>query len=253
MPLSLMQMDMNLFKRFFILCFVSVLIPVIADAKVYLVSVGVSDYPDKEMKLRLPVNDARTMTWLYSRNTELTYSQLLDENATVSKILAAMDKVFSKAGSDDIVVLFYSGHGYPGGLAVYDGNLSYNQIRRCMSKSKSRNKMILADACFSGKLRTRSNTTTPSDEETAEGANVMLFLSSRGNETSYERLGMKNGFFTTYLQKGLRGGADSDKNRTITAKEIYEYVHSNVVELSDGKQHPVMWGKFDDDMPVMIW
>ena len=64
---------------------------------------------------------------------------------------------------------------------------------------------------------------------------------------------MKNGFFTTYLQKGLRGGADADKDRVITAKEIFDYVHTNVVELSKGKQHPVMWGKFSDDMPVMNW
>lgn len=235
------------------LFFVSVLMPVISDAKVYLVSVGISDYPGHEMDLRLPVKDAKTMTWLYARNAELTYVQLLNENATTDKIVAAMDKVFSKAGSNDIVVLFYSGHGYSGGLYVYDGNLSYTQIRRSMAKSRCRNKMILADACFSGKLRTKSKSGSGSSVESSDDANVMLFLSSRGNETSFERVGMKNGFFTNYLQKGLRGGADSDRNRTITAKEIYDYVHSNVVELSNGKQHPVMWGKFDDDMPVMIW
>lgn len=235
------------------LFFVSVLMPVISDAKVYLVSVGISDYPGHEMDLRLPVKDAKTMTWLYARNAELTYVQLLNENATTDKIVAAMDKVFSKAGSNDIVVMFYSGHGYSGGLYVYDGNLSYTQIRRSMAKSRCRNKMILADACFSGKLRTKSKSGSASSVESSDDANVMLFLSSRGNETSFERVGMKNGFFTNYLQKGLRGGADSDRNRTITAKEIYDYVHSNVVELSNGKQHPVMWGKFDDDMPVMIW
>lgn len=244
---------MTSFGKLLMLFFVSVLMPVISDAKVYLVSVGISDYPGHEMDLRLPVKDAKTMTWLYTRNAELTYVQLLNENATTAKIIAAMDKVFSKAGSNDIVVMFYSGHGYSGGLYVYDGNLSYTQIRRSMAKSRCRNKMILADACFSGKLRTKSKSGSASSVESSDDANVMLFLSSRGDETSIERVGMKNGFFTNYLQKGLRGEADSDRNRTITAKELYDYVHSNVVELSNGKQHPVMWGKFDDDMPVMIW
>ena len=81
----------------------------------------------------------------------------------------------------------------------------------------------------------------------------MLFLSSRSNETSIERRDMKNGFFTTYLQKGLRGGADANRDRTITAKELFDYVHKGVTKLSLNKQHPVMWGKFNNNMPVMTW
>ena len=64
---------------------------------------------------------------------------------------------------------------------------------------------------------------------------------------------MQNGYFTTYLQRGLRGGADANRDRIITAKELFNYVHAGVVKLSNNKQHPVMWGKFSDDMPVMIW
>ena len=81
----------------------------------------------------------------------------------------------------------------------------------------------------------------------------MLFLSSRSNETSIARRDMQNGFFTTYLQKGLRGGADVNRDRIITAKELFNYVHENVVKISKGKQHPVMWGKFSDNMPVRVW
>ena len=81
----------------------------------------------------------------------------------------------------------------------------------------------------------------------------MLFLSSRGNETSIERRDMKNGFFTSCLQKGLRGGADTNKDRTITTKELFNYVSNGVRRLSDDKQHPVMWGKFSDNMAVLKW
>lgn len=164
-----------------------------------------------------------------------------------------MDKVFSKAGTNDIVVFFYSGHGYSGGFCAYDGDLGYDVIRKAMAKSKCKNKMIFADACFSGTIRTNSSTPSSTAISAAKKSNVMLFLSSRSNETSIERRDMKNGFFTTYLQKGLRGGADVNKDRVITAKELYNYVHDNVVKLSNEKQHPVMWGKFPDNMPVMSW
>jgi uncharacterized caspase-like protein len=89
--------------------------------------------------------------------------------------------------------------------------------------------------------------------EEAKKANVLLFLSSRTEETSMERKDMQNGFFTTYLQKGLKGGADGDRNRAITAKELFDYVSNGVSQLSGGSQHPVMWGNFDDNMVVMQW
>ena len=231
---------------------VLLLIPIWVSAKIYLVSVGIADYPGTSSDLALPVRDAQTITWIYSKNSAMQYCQLLNKEATKEKIVAAMNKVFSKAGLNDIVVFFYSGHGYAGGFCAYDQELPYSEIRKAMAKSKCRNKMIFADACFSGKIRT-GGTSSQSEISDARKASVMLFLSSRSNETSFERGDMKNGFFTTYLQKGLRGGADVNKNRIITAKELFDYVHSNVVELSNGEQHPVMWGKFSNDMPVINW
>lgn len=243
---------MNRIKKIWLVAVIALLAPVFAQAKVYLVSVGIADYPGTTMDLTLPAKDAQTITWLYSKNSSMQYCQLLNEEATKAKIIAAMNKVFAMAGVNDIVVFFYSGHGYPGGFCAYDGNLDYKEVRNAMAKSKCKNKMIFADACYSGKIRTNGSA-SQSEVAAAQKANVMLFLSSRSDETSIERRDMKNGFFTTYLQKGLRGGADVNRNRIITAKELFDYVHRNVVKLSGGKQHPVMWGKFSDNMPVMSW
>ena len=64
---------------------------------------------------------------------------------------------------------------------------------------------------------------------------------------------MMNGVFTTFLLRGLRGGADVDLNRKITAKELFHFVNKGVRERSKEKQHPVMWGKFDDNYVLMDW
>ena len=221
-------------------------------AKVYLVSVGITDYPGTSMDLTLPAKDAETISWIYSKNTNVVKEQLLNEQATMQNVISSMRRTFAQAGTDDIVVHFFSGHGYPGGFVAYDGQLTYTQVRKAMATSKCKNKMIFADACFSGKIRTNGNS-SQSSLQAAKKANVMLFLSSRSNETSIERRGMQNGFFTTYLQKGLRGGADTNRDRVITARELYEYVHKGVIDISHDKQHPVMWGKFSDNMPVMTW
>lgn len=226
-----------------------------ANAKTYLVSVGIADYssfPSKITNLRLPPEDAKVIANLYAKNTTVKYSLLTDKKATKKNIIKAMTQVFNEAGPDDIVILFFSGLGYPGGFCAADDKLSYKEVRQAMAKSKSKNKMILVDACHSGGVRVDAQSGSV-DETNAKKANVMMFLSCRNTENSIESSNMSNGFFTTYLQKGLRGNADSNKDRKITAKELYDFVHDGVVRLSRGQQHPVMWGKFNDNMPVMIW
>lgn len=226
-----------------------------ANARTYLVSVGIADYsrfPTKINNLSLTTNDAQTIANLYSKNTSVVYSLLLNEKATKDRIVRAIKKVFNKASKNDIVVFFFSGHGYPGGFCAYDGQIDYGEIRNAMSQSKSKNKMMFVDACRSGGMRV-DGTTMQGSVTAAKNANVMLLLSSRNNENSIERRGMQNGFFTTYLQKGLRGNADANRDRVITAKELFSFVHQGVSQISSGKQHPVMWGNFDDNMPVMKW
>ncbi|MBD5227673.1 MAG: caspase family protein [Bacteroidales bacterium] len=226
-----------------------------ADARVYLVSVGIGDYsgfPGQISNLRLTVNDARTVADLYSKNTSVDYSLLLNEKATKKRIVKAIDKVFGMAKENDMVVFFFSGHGYPGGFCAYDGKIGYDEVRRAMAKSRCRNKMMFVDACRSGGMRV-DETSAQGALTAAKNANVMLFLSSRNNENSIERTDMKNGFFTTYLTKGLGGNADANRNRIITARELYDFVHREVTNVSGGKQHPVMWGNFDNNMAVMKW
>lgn len=243
----------NIF-RFFILALLLTL-SFGAEARTYLVSVGIADYsgfPGKINNLRLTTKDAKTIVDLYSKNTSVDYSILLDEKATKNRIVRAIKKVFDKANENDIVVFFFSGHGYPGGFCAYDGNIGYDEIRKAMSKSKSKNKMMFVDACRSGGMRV-DETSAQGAITAAKNANVMLFLSSRNNENSIERRDMKNGFFTTYLYKGLKGNADANRNRVITAKELFDFVHKGVSQISGGKQHPVMWGSFDNNMSVMKW
>ena len=240
---------MNFFKA--IICtFILFVLAVTANAKTYLVAVGVSDYPGTDKDLRLPANDAATVQYIYSKNSNAESVLLTNSNATKSAVLSKLRSTFAKASENDIIVFFFSGHGSKGTFCAYDAQIPYSEIRQAMASSKAKNKMIFADACFSGKMRQgRKNTA----EQSFNNYNIMLFLSSRGNETSIERRDMKNGFFTSCLQKGLRGGADANKDRTITARELFNYVSTNVKTLSSDKQHPVMWGKFSDNMTVMKW
>ena len=218
-----------------------------AQARTYVVCVGVADYPGVRHDLRISDNDAKTIHAIFARNSLIQSTLLLNQSATILNVCNEMRTLFSRASADDQVILYFSGHGFPGGLNCYDGNLYYKTIYDILKQCPAKNKMIFIDACYAGKMRSNSR-----HDAQVKSANVMFFLSSRTNETSLESP-YKNSLFTIYLERGLRGGADINLDKVITAREIYNFVHHGVSQTSRGLQHPVMWGKFNDNMTVIKW
>jgi uncharacterized caspase-like protein len=224
-----------------------------AKAETYVVVVGIANYKYIS-SLTLPEKDAKSIADLYKRKTK-NVILITGRYATKKNILKALSSQFGRAKADDEIVFSYSGHGYVGGICPYDmsgksDGLSYKEILSRFKQSKAGRKIIFADACMSGGFRVESHEAPSS---AMSSSNVLTFLSSRNNEYSQESAFMSNGVFTTYLLGGLRGKADVDRNRKITAKELFSYVSKSVSDKTNGKQHPVMWGRFRDDMVVMEW
>ena len=217
------------------------------QAKVYVLCVGIADYPGTEHDLRISDNDAKTIAKVFMATKDASVKVLTNEDATQSALLSTVHTLFEDAQSDDAVILYFSGHGSPGALVCHDGLLTYQHIFKMLKGCKASRKVIIADACYSGKMRT-----TRQQTDSYNNQNVMLFLSSRTNEVSRESR-YKNSLFTIFLERGLRGGADTNRDRYITARELYDFVHKGVIEASGNKQHPVMWGKFDNNMKVINW
>lgn len=222
-------------------------------ATVYVVATGISDYSCIN-SLRLPRQDAIAIARLFkSRNAEVTL--LTDRNATKDILMKALQTVFLKAKKDDMILFFFSGHGFPNGFCTYDTNcksgkyITYDELKQLYSHSKAERKLIFADACFSGAIRTESK--QKASKESFTGQHLLLFLSSRTDETSLERTSMQNGYFTTYLLDGLKGKADKTKDQIVTARELFDYVSPGVSMISGNRQHPVMWGKFSDNLILM--
>lgn len=242
---------MGKIKSFLLLCFL-VFATNVSARDIYVVCVGISNY-ESIQSLRLPQEDAKAIAELYKVHTD-NVSIITGRFATRSTILKECRNMFSKAKKGDMIVFSFSGHGFKGGLCPYDmkpngsNAIQYEDIQQIMRSSDAAQKIIIADACFSGGLRI-----SESGHYDHNGSNVILFLSSRNGETSQESLFMKNGVFTTYLLQGLRGGADSNRDRNISAKELFSFVSNNVKAKTDNRQHPVMWGNFDDNFIFMRW
>ena len=218
-----------------------------AYAKNYVVCVGISDYPGYMNDLTVSHRDASYIANVFRRNGNAEVHCLLNKNATVSNVVNTMRSVYQKAGADDAVILFFSGHGDKGAFRCYNAPMSYSAITQSMKLSHSRKSIVFADACMSGSMR--NNNRKGGDES----IDIMFFLSSRTSEPSREILGMDNSVFTYFLGKGLKGLADANNDRHITARELFEYVSGKVRAKTRRNQHPVMWGNFNDNMTVMRW
>lgn len=242
-----MTSNLSTYIRTIILAAMSLLCTGMASAKTYIVCVGIDDYPGEVNDLFLCVKDARTMQWLFDKNGDCETVLITDHDATVANIKTAMTQLYGKAKKSDTVIFFFSGHGNNGSIVCRDQEMTYDDICHKFDASKAKKRFAFINACFSGSMRKHYDVGLINKKQ------VMFFLSSRAGETTLQQPTMHNSIFVAYLQQGLRGSADANRDRTITAHELFEYVSNNVKAASNYKQHPVMWGKFDDNMTVLKW
>ncbi|MEL6865080.1 MAG: caspase family protein [Bacteroidota bacterium] len=187
---------------------------------------------------------------------------LVDEDATRKNILKAMRQVFLKADENDVVVLYFSGHGLPGSFLPVDfdgfnNKLRHEDIQQVFQETKAKHKLCLADACHSGTLTAMRSAFDNSLQryyqafENSTGGTALL-LSSKGDEFSLEDQGLRQGIFSHYLIRGLKGEADKNRNRIVTIEELFDFVYTKVRTYTANAQTPTLSGKYDINMPVAL-
>ena len=235
-----------------------------ATPKMWAVVVGVAAYRHVR-SLRYAKDDAyRVYAFLKSPEggalPEAQLAVLIDEDATRAGILAAMRRLFTQAAGDDIILLYFSGHGTGDALVPFDFDgaanlLAHQDILAILDKSHAKHKLVIADACFAGSLNRSlksidQTVTNLYSAFTAASGGLALLMSSKAEETSIEEAGLRQGVFSYYFIKGLGGAADANHDKIITVKEAFDYVSKKVQDYTNYAQNPVLNGKFDPNMPL---
>ncbi|NOH02307.1 MAG: hypothetical protein HND47_10300 [Chloroflexi bacterium] len=170
----------------------------------------------------------------------------------------AIDDFFNNKKPDDLLVLYFSGHGVRdefGSLYLAVKNtvraklratgIKSDYIREVMDQSRSKRQVLILDCCNSGaftqgtKAATGVSIGTASAFETGYGRIIL----TASDSTQYAWEGDKvigetdSSLFTHYLVAGLEGEADIDGDGRITVDELYDYAYEKVI-LATPKQTP---------------
>ncbi len=247
-------------------------------AQYWAVIIGVSEYAAK---------DARAIhDWLVSpqggRYAPARVKLLVDRDATGNNIREALFGWLRQAIEEDVVMIFFAGHGSPdapdtpGNLYLLPTDARYDaiassgfpmwDIETALKRFvKAKRVVVVADACHSGgvgesfDIARRSTSATPSNPISsglhslaAIGPGVAVLSASDDKQFSAEgpMFGGGHGVFTHFLLEGLKGKADYNQDQRVTLGELIPYLSENVRRATRNTQSPTVAGRFDPALAI---
>lgn len=232
--------------------------------------IGISEYKASELNLNYADKDAELFRdYLVKIDSvpkeNLTF--LTNEDATSYNISNALSKLIENTNEGDKVYLFFAGHGDVvdkdnveekiGFLLAHDVNkereyygtqgvIPFKDINTTVNSIANKNaKIVLVlDACKSGFLYLDgSQRNLEAMNNSFE--NSTKLLSCKPNQLSYEsseeKSGIGQGFFTYYLVLGLMGAADNlVQDFNLQSFELQSFLDTNVAAATANKQSPVV-------------
>ncbi len=253
--------------------------PSLPKTNLYVLSVGISDYPHlaPEWALKFAHTDARSVAEVLKGQKELVFDRVetnlaVNQNATVGGITSALNSL-SSIGENDIALIFMAGHGVRDENGTFyfltsdatsgdpgSGGINWDLIGEYLSRIKGR-VILLLDACHSGSIV--QETIVPNDE--LAGAffagkrnGVMVFSASKGRQYSFESPDIEGGFgiFTYALTQALTKRSDevdTDDNGYVEFMELVDYVRQYVDDETQGAQTPWLSRKeLFGDLPIAV-
>lgn len=261
----------------------------------YAIIIGVSNYLYLEAKptqetgltdLKYAHKDAVAFKAFFEKpahgGRDWQFLDLVNSEATMNNVDEALTKTLTEARPNDLIFIFFSGHGRshprrpkdvyllthdfrPG---QYRDGFLYATLRELIVDSKARHIIAFIDACRSGVIgfkgegyegRFDQNLLRSRLEDIDD--NKVIFTSGRDKQQSWEDDDLQQGLFTHYLLKGLGGAAPERANpQFVDLGELMVYVREKVFEHSKNHremaiQHPKIFasdGISLEEFPVAL-
>lgn len=245
-----------------------------ASGQLYAVVAGVTRFKDPKFRpLTVSDKDAKDFyAFLQSQKHLFPGTHLflfVNEQATRDNLTKALRDELKQATKDDYVIIYLSGHGAadpqrPDEYYFITNDSKFDNLygtalwmnQKALFKGVDSDRvLLLSDACHSGGFSPGLEKSVAKEAGSFfslfEGLNGRIAIaSSRPDELSFENTRYGNSIFTHFLLKGLRGeAARNSGDGNITAKQLYDYVYSQVRGATKNGQSPQLYcakGKTED-------
>ncbi|HEY9711730.1 MAG TPA: GUN4 domain-containing protein [Oculatellaceae cyanobacterium] len=216
--------------------------------------IGVSQYGPGFNQLTAAVNDVEAMQRVLQHPDMGDFHEvqpLIDPDP--QEMGTAIEKLFGDGSRDDLLLLFFSGHGVKdesgnlylatrttrkndrGGL-IRSTAIASRFVNEIMSDSRAKRQVVILDCCFSGAfgdgLLAKDDSSVDVRRQLGGEGRVVL-TSSTSTQYSFEQQGSDLSIYTRYLVEGIEtGAADLDEDDVISVDELHEYANIKVQKAS---------------------
>ncbi|MBD2521804.1 caspase family protein [Nostoc sp. FACHB-133] len=217
--------------------------------------IGVSEYEPGLNPLPGAVKDVEAMqqVLLHPEMGGFTETDIMVlKNPQRQDMEEAIENLFAHRQKDDLLVLFFSGHGIkddtgrlflatrttrktPRGDLIRSSAVSASVVHESMSRSRSKRQVVILDSCFSGAFAeglSAKDDGSINIREQLGGEGRAVLTSSSSTQYSFEQQGSDLSIYTRYLIEGITtGAADLDEDGVVSIDELHEYASRKVREI----------------------
>ncbi|MCZ8027688.1 MAG: caspase family protein [Microcystis sp. LE19-10.1B] len=217
--------------------------------------IGVSEYSEGLRPISSAILDVEAMRRVLEHPDMGAFDQVtVLSNPDQRSMERAVEDLFTNRQRDDLVLLYFSGHGLKDQTAEFylsardterDQNgelristiLAASKLNKYMNNSRSQRQMIILDCCFSGALvqgmLNKGELNIQDIQEELGGRGRAILTSSSPIEYSFESEDKDLSIYTKYLVEGIEtGAADKDGDQLISVNELHEYASERVKEAA---------------------
>jgi hypothetical protein len=217
----------------------------LASEALKVICIGVSEYLHKPLHLRFAAENARRLLDAFGSPKgcgvpKANVRLLLDGEANCVAVLEAVSEVASACRHEDVLVIYFSGHGEREGdkffLLTVEADLENlaataveaDQLRDIISTCPARGVLVILDCCKSAGLAEVAGGLFT----TVGGQEFRLLLSaSRAGQMSYEFEGFRGTIFSHHLARVVGGEVPiGDRPGIVYFSELFEFLADRVAE-----------------------
>lgn len=205
-----------------------------ADPARFALLVGANQGDPHEPVLHHAEDDAARLAQTFRTMGDFPPDQVvLMTGATAAELRDALIRLNARVREqrEGVLLVFYSGHADAEALHLGGTRLPMAELKALLVGSPALSRVLIVDACRSGALvQLKGAHPAPPfvvpvlAEPVPEGFAVLT--SSAATEDSQESMALGSSFFTYYLNSGLIGAADQDRDGAVTLSELYGFASS---------------------------